>query len=704
VRVFPAPVYHGEYMGPRTDFRETIHWAPQVRTGADGKATVRFFLSDAVTSFRVFSEGVGGGLAGRDETVLRSSLPFSMAVKLPLEVSAGDKLLLPLTVTNDREKPMEVAVNAGFGELLRMREPLSHRKLAIGAGKRESVFYPIDVTGKDGRSLVTFAASAGTLKDEFHREVQVQPLGFPQTEARSGEVKERAAHDFDLGLAVEGSVKASIRLYPSPVATMVQGMEGMMREPNGCFEQASSSNYPNVMVMQYLQQHNVAAVSLLERSRGLLERGYRRLAGYESKSKGYEWFGGSPAHEALTAYGLVQFVDMKGVHGEVDGEMIGRTAAWLKGRRDGKGGYQRDAKALDSFGRASPEVTDAYITYGLTEAGHTDIEKEIEAQAKVAAETRDAYLLALSANTLLNTPARKAAGIAAAKRLAKMQSADGVWTNADHSITRSSGVNLHIETTALAVLALLKAAIDEGAVRKAVEWLNANRGGYGQWGATQATVLALKAMTHYASASRKTRGPGSVTIFVNGKPVGEMGYEGGRRDALVFEELGAHFRSGKNQVEIAHTGATPLPYSIAIEYRSVKPASSAQAVVDLSTSIERASVKMGENVRVRALVRNKTDRGQPMALARVGLPGGLTFQTWQLKELREKGLIAFYETRAREVILYFRDLKPNEKKEIPLDLVATVPGEYIGPASSAYLYYTNDQKVWTDGLAVKITP
>jgi hypothetical protein len=93
-----------------------------------------------------------------------------------------------------------------------------------------------------------------------------------------------------------------------------------------------------------------------------------------------------------------------------------------------------------------------------------------------------------------------------------------------------------------------------------------------------------------------------------------------------------------------------------------------------------------------------------MTLARIGLPGGLTFQTWQLKELRENGLIAFYETRAREVILYFRQLKPSEVKEIPLDLVAVVPGEYTGPASRAYLYYTDDQKVWVDPLAVTIMP
>ena len=92
-----------------------------------------------------------------------------------------------------------------------------------------------------------------------------------------------------------------------------------------------------------------------------------------------------------------------------------------------------------------------------------------------------------------------------------------------------------------------------------------------------------------------------------------------------------------------------------------------------------------------------------MTLARIGLPGGLTSQTWQLKELKDMGLIAFFETRAREVVLYLDGVGPGESVELPLDLVATVPGTYTGPASSGYLYYTNDQRTWSEGLEVTIT-
>ena len=60
--------------------------------------------------------------------------------------------------------------------------------------------------------------------------------------------------------------------------------------------------------------------------------------------QGYEWFGADPGHEALTAYGLMQFTDMSQVR-SVDKDMLDRTRAWLLSRRDGNGGFSVNAKA-----------------------------------------------------------------------------------------------------------------------------------------------------------------------------------------------------------------------------------------------------------------------------------------------------------------------------------------------------------------------
>jgi len=80
-------------------------------------------------------------------------------------------------------------------------------------------------------------------------------------------------------------------------------------------------------------------------ARDLLARGYQKLTSFEclntgaNRREGYEWFGGTaPPHEALTAYGLLEFRDMARVR-PVDGAMLERTRNYLLAQRDGKGGF-----------------------------------------------------------------------------------------------------------------------------------------------------------------------------------------------------------------------------------------------------------------------------------------------------------------------------------------------------------------------------
>jgi hypothetical protein len=705
VREFPVPTYQGRYDGPRTDFRETIYWQASVKTGADGTARVQFPLSDAITSFRAVAEGSSaGGLPGRGEALVQSKLPVSLAVTMPLEVSAGDTIQLPVTLSNETAQPYQARISSEFGPAFKVVGGVPG-KVELGAGERKSFFAELQVVG-DGKDPEAGRARVGidtaNLKDEVARTIRVVPLGFPQEVSLSGTLDKRAEHVIELAGAMPGSIAASVTFYPSPLATMVKGTEALIREPYGCFEQASSTNYPNIMVLAYLEKHDAADVALVERTMTTLDRGYKMLAGYESPQKGYEWFGGDPGHEALTAYGLMEFADMSKVYGDVDPGMVERTSRWLMSRRDGKGGYQRNPRALDSFGAASPEVTNGYITYALTEAGETKLAEEIQYQERVARETKDAYLLALAANTLVNVRAPSAN--AAIARLREMQAADGSFTGADHSITRSGGQALQIETTALAAMAMIEAGMaNEAPVRKAIDWLNANRDGFGSFSSTQATILALRAMTAYADATRTTQASGVLSLYINGKKASELAFEKGRKDPIVFDDVAALLRAGSNKIELRLDSTSALPYSMAVTYRSQQPASSPEAPVQVATSLAKDRVPLGEGVRMKVRVENKTDAGIPMTLARVGIPGGLAFQTWQLDELKDKGAIDFFETREREVVLYFRSMAPRAVKDIDLDLLARVPGTYVAPASRAYLYYTDEHKHWVAPVQVAVT-
>ncbi len=95
---------------------------------------------------------------------------------------------------------------------------------------------------------------------------------------------------------------------------------------------------------------------------------------------------------------------------------------------------------------------------------------------------------------------------------------------------------------------------------------------------------------------------------------------------------------------------------------------------------------------------------QGMVVAIFGLPGGLEPRHDQLKELVKAEKIDAYEIRGREVICYWRGMTEKEEKTFKIDVIARIPGSYTGPASRAYLYYTDEFKKWIGGLHCKIKP
>jgi len=161
--------------------------------------------------------------------------------------------------------------------------------------------------------------------------------------------------------------------------------------------------------------------------------------------------------------------------------------------------------------------------------------------------------------------------------------------------------------------------------------------------------------------------------------------------------------AGENRLTINLTGDNKMPYMLNVSYRTLKPESSEACPVRLVTKLAQAKVKAGETVALVAELANAADAAQPMTMAIVGLPAGLEPRADQLEELKKAGAMDYYETRAREVIFYWRGLAPKRKVSLKLDLTAAVPGKYTGPASRAYLYYTPENKQWCDPLAVEIS-
>ena len=166
-------------------------------------------------------------------------------------------------------------------------------------------------------------------------------IGSRTTGNLRGDVDAFAPFDFTIADDADlSSLRISAKAFPNPVGSLTEALEALIRNPCGCFEQTSSTTYPLVMALAYLKDHRDGSKRVEDMIRDIeakLRKGYNRLVSFESSDGGFEWFGGSPGHEALTAYGVAQFKDMQRVlPGLVDETMLKRTESWLLSRRDEK--------------------------------------------------------------------------------------------------------------------------------------------------------------------------------------------------------------------------------------------------------------------------------------------------------------------------------------------------------------------------------
>src|SRR5436309_2354026 len=124
--------------GSRVDFAETVYWNAGVKTDAStGVATVSFNLSDSVTSFRVLADGfTQDGALGSSVSHVESVQPFSIEPKMPLQVTSGDVIQLPVSIVNGMSRELrgaEITANSAAGIKFTM---LGDNPVTLGAKER----------------------------------------------------------------------------------------------------------------------------------------------------------------------------------------------------------------------------------------------------------------------------------------------------------------------------------------------------------------------------------------------------------------------------------------------------------------------------------------------------------------------------------------------------------------------------------------
>lgn len=680
VKRFYAPIYTSTETETRGDFRETIYWNPVVQTDENGKATVDFYNSDATTTFRAVAEGTGyNGLLGYAEKTYSAKAPIAADVKIPPYLTTGDKALLPLTVKNNslQSEDFTIATDSVQGIWF----DTFNRQFTLAAGESKQVLLPAWALAPVKNNISIWVITNNS-KQQLLYPVEVARKGFPVVTTLAGTGDKNDT--FTISKAVPGSVQADLKLFTSVEGQLLDGIESMLREPYGCFEQTSSTTYPNVFILKYLKESGKASPEIYKKAMGYIERGYKRLVGFETSESGFEWFGKAPAHEALTAYGLLEFTDMQEFV-PVDKKMLQRTLDFLQKRKDGKGGFKLAGGGYDRFSSVPNKIANVYIVYAITQAGAgSGFAAEYKAAVKQALQSNDAYqmaMMALAADNMHNKEDYTQLMDKLNQQFAEKK------LISETSVVNSRDASLRVEAKSLFALALLRHTKPDLATAAALLGEIMKEKSYYGYGSTQATVLALQAVVNYSKAVGREAAATDIQFTLNNSRLTESTLP----------------KEGENHFRVQHkTGSGNLPYQYEVKYFTYTPPNSSNCVLTLQSSLQKSAAKVGETVRLSITVSNKEKQTLPMAIAKIGIPAGLSLQPWQLKQLGEENKVAYYEIFDNYLVLYWMGFAADETKTIQLDLKAEIPGHYTAKAGNTYLYYTPEHKHWNEGLSVTI--
>jgi uncharacterized protein YfaS (alpha-2-macroglobulin family) len=678
-------------------------------------------MADSITTWRITALASSkDGRLGSVDASLRAFQDFFIDLDLPLSLTVGDEVSIPVGVFNYLPEAQTVRLEleqADWFDLSGERV----QEMQIGANDISVVYFRIKAR-QFGLQPFKVTALGSKMSDAILKQVQVYPDGkqirFSMSDRlQSGQpVRQSVTIPAE---AIPGTQNLTVKVYPGVFSQIVEGLDSILRMPFGCFEQTSSTTYPNVLVLDYLKSTNQAAPEAQMKAEEYINLGYQRLTTFEVQSSGgFSLFGEPPADRMLTAYGLQEFSDMNRVH-PVDPALIRRAADWLASQQQSDGSWENDRGLVhentwSSLGNDRLPVT-AYITWSLIDAGFGNepaATKGLEYLREFQSQAQDAYVTALVANALVAGDMSQGKALssptqAVLDRLAGLAQREGgkaSWKSGIATFMGSEGQTGSIETTALAAYAFQRAGSDPDLANAALAYLIGQKDSFGTWNTTQATVLTLKALLQSVRAGGD-KANAQVTLSLNGGQSRTLQITPENFDVVQqvsFEDVNL---GRENTVEINVSGTGNLMYQVAgsyylpwdklAKYPDLAPR---EDLVTIGVAYDRTELAVNDSVNVKvSLSLNQNGARAESAMVDLGIPPGFTVQTEDLDALVARykdtppdyafARIARYELTGRQILVYLTNLSNGNPLEFSFRLKAKYPLRVQTPSSSAYDYY-----------------
>jgi len=694
----------------RKYFPETFLFEPSLITDKRGKARLAFLLPDNITTWRIsITASAKDGRLGSGTSPLLVFKDFFIDLDLPVSVTNGDEISLPVAVYNYLKKTISVKIEITQDQWFQLLD-VPIKNMTIEKENVGVVYFRIRAK-EFGKHKILVRGYANGSSDAMQKTVTVIPDGIKKQTIVSGRLNKDTEHQvgFPSG-TIAKSQKILIRLYPGILSQIVDGLEGLLRMPFGCFEQTISVTYPNVLILDYLRRSDKRKPEVEMKALEYISIGYQRLVSYEVTGGGFSWWGDAPANKLLTAYGLMQFRDMKEVF-DIDERIIDRTIRWLVEQQEDDGSWSLDEKyhhreVWGKFKNAEILPT-AFITWTLLEAGVRDkkINKAINYIKNSIGAIEEPYALALIANALALYDSKDVyLDMVFSKLMSqKIEANDKVYWSSDvSSITNSRGKYANIETSGLIALALVRSGKFTGVAQKAINYLNTNRHANGGWSTTQGTVFALKAILESPRQIEKTSA--TVYIVLNGERVESVKITPETSDIMRMIELKEDVELSQNTLRLEMRGKGSLLYDIVSYYYLSWGNVSLPSKPPLAIEHEYDKRKLNKDDIITSNIRitNNSNMNLQMVIVDLGIPPGFDVIETDLANLVSRKIFKKYHVTPRQIIIYYDDISAEQISQFSYQLRAKFPLRAQSGYSRVYDYYNPDVMSHTKPVKIEV--
>ncbi|HEV3197393.1 MAG TPA: MG2 domain-containing protein [Bryobacteraceae bacterium] len=689
----------------RSWFPEALHVAPEIITDRRGRASITIPIADNITTWRMaMLASTRQGALGSGTSSLKVFQDFFAELDLPVTLTQGDQVSIPVAIYNYSGSHGEVRLRLQQDNWFSLVGDAPDKNLSVESGRVGGSQYTIEAKRIGKFKLMLKAEMDGPAKraDIVVREIEVVPNGREQSMVFNGRLDSTVRHQMDFpSFSIPDASTVFVRLYPGPLSQVIEGMDSLLQMPSGCFEQTSSSTYPNVLALDYMKRTKRLTPEVHAKAEGYIANGYQRLLTFEVPGGGFSWFGNAPANKILTSYGLMEFSDMSKVH-DTDMRVIQRTGQWLASQQQADGSWRPDAGFINE-GATNRYNTDilritAYVAWSLEVTGYQGPAVEnakhfIQTHLGTAARA-DVYTLAVLAN-FAATYAKDRAFTGQVMQLlldARTEQDNQVWWKAEETSVYATGVSAMVETTGLAVQALLKWGGNSAAAAKAINYIVAKKDAAGTWGTTQATIMALRALllsTEEGGATAR----GAVEVVWNGKVAAQLTLTPENNDLLHQFTIKDIKPQPGNLVEIRFTGEGSVAYQVAGRYFMPWNAKPAGEPLSIDVSYDRTRLERDQIATATATVRNNLARTANMVMVDLGIPPGFELLGEDLEAYRDKsarqkgGRLEKFSLTPTQAILYFDSIPPRKGFALSFRLRAKYPIRARTFASRVYEYY-----------------